>query len=303
MTENTAIVVGVNGSPSSEAALRYAAHMVDEFGDRLELVHVVPQVACTGGLFVVAPAYLEDMGQAVLRKAAVQARELIGAGVTIDLRRGTRVPCLLASSRERRAIVLGFDPRPTLERLATGSTVNGVAARSEVPVIVVRPDWSPDDVRGVVAIGVKSTDTPTGLLRSAFDAASRRAARLRIVHAWALPSGYDGLLPSGSQTDAVSEAEAEQLRASVAGIGADYPEVDYDIVAIHGHPARVLAITSRDADVLLLERRRHPQFGGHLGGTARTLLCASQCPVVILPPTAEATEAIRDVRITVVARA
>lgn len=295
MNHSNTIVVGVDGSPSSEAALRYAAHLADQSGGRLELVHVVPQAARTGGLYAVLPAYFEDMGRTILRKAAVQARELLGAErVTIDLRHGTRVPLLLASTSEARAIVLGFDPRPTLERLATGSTVNGVAARSHVPVVVVRPDWSLDDVRRVVAVGVKSAETSTGLLRNAFDVASGRAARLRIIHAWSMPTGYGDLIATQSQADAVSEAEAEKLRGSVASIGADYPEVEYDIVAVFGHPARVLATMSNDADLLLLERRRHPLFGGHLGGTARILLRSSQCPVVVLPPTAEVTEEARD---------
>lgn len=292
MSERSTIVVGVDGSPSSEAAIRYAADMADRFGDGLELVHVVPRAARTGGLYAVVPAYFDDIGRSILHTAANHARELVGTErVGLDLRHGTRVATLVRAGEKARAIVLGFDPHPTLERLATGSTVTGVATRSQVPVIVVAPDWSADHVRGVVGVGVKAVGASAALLRRAFEVASGRAARLRIVHAWAMPSGYDDAVVARTHAEDLSRSLADQLGAAVRIVAREHPEVEYDVMAVHGHPARVLATVGDEADLLLLERRRHPFFGAHLGATARALLRAGACPVVIVPPCAESEEA------------
>jgi nucleotide-binding universal stress UspA family protein len=56
---------------------------------------------------------------------------------------------------------------------------------------------------------------------------------------------------------------------------------------IHGQAARRLQQASEQADVLLLARRATAFPFGHLGGTARTLLRHSSCPVAVLPPANE----------------
>lgn len=300
MSERTMIVVGVDDTPSSEAAIRYAADMADRFGDGLELVHVVPQAARTGGLYAVVPAYFDDIGRSILRTAADRARALAGGeGVETDLRHGMRVPTLLKGTERARAIVLGFDAHPTLERLATGSTVMGVAMRAHVPVIVVPPSWSAAQRRGAVTVGIKSIEGSSALLRHVFELASGRGARLRVVHAWAMPGGYDDAVVARAHGEEVSEDLTSRLRAAVATVAAEHPDVTYEVAVVHGHPARVLATASADSDLLLLERRRHSFLGTHLGATARALIRAGECPVVIVPadePTGERADVAAEIR-------
>ncbi|MEU2520121.1 universal stress protein [Streptomyces pseudogriseolus] len=66
--------------------------------------------------------------------------------------------------------------------LLTGSVSLGVVARATRPVVLVRPDAGGDARRDVV-VGVDVIEPCDELLAYAFEAARRRRARLRALHA------------------------------------------------------------------------------------------------------------------------
>ncbi len=279
------IVVGVDGSKDSSAAVRFAAHEAQLVDARVHLVHVPPTYMPLAPMLPLLPDDLAEAGRAILRRAEEQARGLLPpAHVTSELLDGPRVPTLVQAASESRMIVLGHERRTTVDRLLTGATVTGVAAGSTAPVVSVPPDWSAEDERRCVLVGVRSTDQSHDLLRLGFETAARRGAQLLVVQAWELPHPYDDLVGSSGEETAWDHQARYALERSAAAAHEGEDEVPVDVRVVRGQAARVLLDAAEEADVVILARRRHAFLGRHLGATARALLRESHRPVLIIPP-------------------
>lgn len=291
MDKNKMIVVGVNESASCRAAIGYAAHLAQRDGSHLMLVHVVPQVMRTGGLYAVVPAYVEQTSGELLREAAEVAEGLLAPGrVSTQLVHGATVAGLVRAAGYARAVVLGTDLRPAMERFAGGSTVVGVSSHCPRRVYVVPSAWTEPSAPAQITVGVRDIDRAGGLLRVAFAVAEENGARLLVAHASGLPNADDDPAAPAVHDDPPSLRLAELWEAQVDAVGADYPGVGYEARVVHGPAARVLRVLSGSSDLLVLERREHAWHGAHLGRTARALLRASRCPLLIVPPVVPAVE-------------
>ena len=279
------ILVGVDGSKDSLAAVRFAAHEAQRVDARVHLVHVAPTYMPMAPMLPLLPADLAETGRAILRRAEEQAGALLPtAHVTSELLDGPRVPTLVRAAAESRMIVLGHERRTTVDRLLTGATVTGVAAGSTSPVVSVPTDWTAEDERRCVLVGVRTTDQADALLRLGFETAARRGARLLVVQAWELPHPYDSLVGSSVEETAWDHEARCALEQIAAAAHETEDEVPVDVRVVHGQAARVLLDAAEEADVVILARRTHAFPGRHLGGTARALLRESHRPVIITPP-------------------
>jgi nucleotide-binding universal stress UspA family protein len=288
MTREDSILVGIKGDPGSSAALQYAAREAGLRGVGLRLVHVVPGYVPIVPMAPLVPSSLEETGRQIVDRAAQEAVSLVpGDTVPTTILTGGRVPELVRAAEHAPMIVLGHDDRSTLERLVTGSTVTGVAARASCPVVVVPVGWEPEEQPRPVVVGVKSIQHSDALLRSALDIAAGRGSPVVLVHAWELPQAYDDLITSRVQAQEWSERAERALEESLAPVREAHPDVPIEIRVRHGQPARVLQQATEEAGLLLLARRPHAFPFGHLGGTGRTLLRVSRCPVEVLPPADE----------------
>jgi nucleotide-binding universal stress UspA family protein len=288
MTHHGWILVGVNNTPGSSAALRYAAREAERGGLDLRLVHVIPDYVPLTPMAPVVPDDLEETGREILAKAEDELGGLLPPDrVATAVLSGARVPGLLAAAEKAGLVVLGHEERSTLERLVTGSTVTGVASRAACPVVVVPADWQPPAAVRPVVAGIKSTQHSQGLLRRAFEVAAERGAGVVLVHAWQLPQEYDDLITSRVDSREWSDRARRDIESGLVPMREEYPDVPVEVRAAHGQPARVLQKASEDAELLLVARRPHAFPFGHLGGTGRTLLRASHCPVEVLPPADE----------------
>lgn len=278
------IAVGVNGSAASDTAVRYAVSEARRSGMGLRLIHALPDYLPASRPFGISVGDLAPTGRALLRDASQVAREE-WADVPLDvtLVTGPWVKAIVHASRGSSRIVLGWEQRSTLQRLATGTTVVGVAARAPVPVIAVAASMIRPDQRRVT-VGIKHVSESSALLRAAFEEARDRDSELYVVHAWAVPPGYEDLLTVPSARTQIGEAESDSLAEVVGSVAERFPEVRTTIQVIEGNPARALQSASEVSDLLLLARRRRAFPRGHVGGTARALLRHSSCPVAILPP-------------------
>lgn len=298
MDKNETIVVGVSESASCPAAIRYAAHLAerDERDEsRLMLVHVVPQVIRTGGLYAVVPDYVESTSRDLLREAAQLAEGLLTPGrVSSQLLHGATVAGLLRAAGYARAVVLGTDLRPAMERFASGSTIAGVSSHCSRPVYLIPPTWSGPVDRPRVTVGVRDAGRAAGLLRTAFTTAGEAHARLLVAHASGLPNADEDPTAPAAHTDPPSVRLGELLVAEVDAIGAEHPGVEYDVRVVHGPAIHVLRALSESSDLLMLERREHAWHGAQLGRTARALLRGSRCPLLIVPPTHLASSTVSE---------
>lgn len=132
------IVVGVDGSPASEQALRWAEDEADRHQVELLVVHGWSYPYLTVGSGSSQARDLTTIDAAcVLDRAVEDARERCGADVTGRLLEDSSVSALLDSVRDGDLLVVGSRGRGEVIASLFGSTVNGVLERSAVPVVVV----------------------------------------------------------------------------------------------------------------------------------------------------------------------
>ena len=134
------IIVGIDGSETSDAAVVWAADEADRHGVNLHLVH--------GWSYAYAPVdasanqardLTEVDADCTLNRSLELARERCGATVTGQLVETSAVSALLDAVRDGDLLVLGSHGRGGLRARLLGSTVNSVLDAAAVPVVVVRP--------------------------------------------------------------------------------------------------------------------------------------------------------------------
>ncbi|WP_340540626.1 universal stress protein [Nocardioides sp. GXZ039] len=281
------VVVGVDGSPASVNAVRYGLREAKRLGARLRVVHVTPEYETFAYPFVIPDVELLDTGRAIVKDVCERA-DAPDSGVEIDVvvRRGPRVATLNGLARNASILVVGADRQSMPARIITGNITAGVAASSAAPVVVVPETWRAEEAsKGKVLVGMKAGAQGHELLGEGFTLADARDARLVLLHAWKLPSGYDDVV-----SDPVSVADWEtRARGEMSDLAVDweaaFPAVPVDLQVAHDQAAHALIEASRTADELVLARRaRGITAALHLGATARAVLRGAQCPVRIVPP-------------------
>ncbi|MCY7299829.1 MAG: universal stress protein [Ilumatobacteraceae bacterium] len=134
------IVVGIDGSATSDAAVVWAADEADRHNVSLHLVH--------GWSYAYAPVdasatqardLTEVDADCTLNRSIEFARERCGATVTGQLVESSAVTALLEFVQDGDLLVLGSHGHGGLRSRLLGSTVNSVLDSAAVPVVVVRP--------------------------------------------------------------------------------------------------------------------------------------------------------------------
>ena len=273
--------------PAATAPIRKAVHEARAVGAPLRLVHVVPDYLPVSPMMPLTPGRAErDGGGGSWRTRSGSPgcphREL--REIDIRMPRGSRVQGIVDASVDARLLVMGRD-RSFVQRLVSGRTAAGVAERATCPVESVPPDWQDTPRFGAVLVGVRSPVDAVPLLAHAFPVAAGRAARLVVLHAWKLPTGYDDIISSRVALAEWETRTIAELEPLLEPWRTTYPELPVEIRVVHDRPVHALVRASEHADLLIVMRRPHLVPGGfHLGGTARAVLRAAQCTVRVVPP-------------------
>lgn len=298
------VVVGVDGSSATEAAVAYGAREAHRLCSDLRILHVVPPPPDRSVPGLVGPSDsdpdLRRRRDQMLEHAATLGRSVLPAGrVSTDIVTGARVPALLAAAEQARIVVLGAPWHARIDRVITGSVVGSVASRSPVPVVGVPEDWAAARERGRVVVGVKRPEDPASerLVARAIGIAASRGARLTVLHAWEFPVIYDNMVATTFEEQAWVDVKRGLLEELVGRARGPHREVPVDLQVRHGQGAHTLIDTSAGADLLVISRRRRAFPFGHLGAPGRAVLRESRCPVMVLPPAA-ADEPASDVTST-----
>ena len=282
------LVVGVDGTPGSAAALRYALKEAARSGGKVDVFHVVPDYVPMAGMYPISPDDLVAAGRSTLESTLRDVgTSSSGAAVVSHLKRGGVVKILSEAGEHALEIVVGSDRRPVSSRVLTGNVSTGVAARAAVPVVSVPETWRDDRETGTVLVAVKRPDQSDALMAEAFEVTRRRGSRLVVLHAWRLPSAYDDIIVSDPATLAEWGARAtREVEELVAPWRRSHPDVEVEVRNVHDHSAHALVTASEDADELIIVRRAHGfPAAAHLGSTARTVLLHAHCPVRVVPAT------------------
>lgn len=142
------IVVGIDGSPESAAALRWAVEEARLREARVEAVHAWNYVPMTttadSGLVPMAwtesTELMDATHEAAGRAAEEQVETVLGAGhdVAVTLVQGDASDALLESAKGADLLVVGNRGRGALKEALLGSTSGRVADRAPCPVVIVR---------------------------------------------------------------------------------------------------------------------------------------------------------------------
>jgi nucleotide-binding universal stress UspA family protein len=138
------IVVGVDGSEGSKNALRWAAHLAELAGGRLDVVAAWDYTPLFG--FTVA-AEFEFPEQDIERSLATTVEEVLGSRRPPDLRikalAGPAAETLVTVAEGAFLLVVGSRPRGAFGGSLLGSVGARVADDAPCPVLVVHGDRPP----------------------------------------------------------------------------------------------------------------------------------------------------------------
>ncbi|MFM1727230.1 universal stress protein [Prescottella soli] len=285
-----AVIVGVDGSESAEAAVRWAAQMCADRNLSLRIIHALNFSPYTYGApyLDVAGIYdwMEDEGKEILSRAAAVARE-----VSADLDISTEISTmggarwLVSLSEDSRALVLGASGSGSAGGI--GSTAVNAASHGVCPVVVVHQRDGQVPQEGPVVVGVDGSPTSERATGVAFEEAAQRGVPLVAIHAWSdTPHGtLAGGRSSIRDPRAFEDAEHEVLSERLAGWCERYPDVEVQRELYIDGPRTHLLAWSQKAQLVVVGSRGRGGFRGLLlGSTSNELVQKAQCPVMVVRP-------------------
>lgn len=138
----TRVVVGVDGSSSSHAALRWAVRHAGQIGGVVDAVCAWELPGMHGWS---APPVDTDFDEQVARQQfTTELQEVLGEGRPVEVRehviRGNPVEVLIAAANGADALVVGSRGKGGFARLLLGSVSQQCALHARCPVVIVRAD-------------------------------------------------------------------------------------------------------------------------------------------------------------------
>lgn len=293
------VIAGVDGSDESLAAAQWAAREAVRRERPLRLVHAWSWHPRQDG----EPATAAQLHLA--RRALRQAEDRIRRtcpNVALDDEQveGPATAALLRMSEQADVLVLGSRGLSGFTGFLVGSVAQGVVARSDRPVVLVRAGEQATDEHLPAHDGSVSTrngyrdvvlaldlgDPCDEVIEFAFEAARTRGARLRAVHAWQSPSpltlgpGEIGLIEEPQRAE-----EWRGFMAAVLQVWRDkYPRVEVAETLTEGRPQSVLVRAASGASLLVVGRRTTDRpTGPRTGPVAQAAIHHVGCPVAVVP--------------------
>ena len=137
----------------------------------------------------------------------------------------------------------------------------------------------------VIAVGVDGSEGAAAALRWAAAEARLRRSKLRVVHAWHVPTiAYAGsnFVPPASFEDDLGQAAQTGLAQWLDAASSDLEGIEVDSQVIEGHPAAVLIEAAADAELIVVGSRGLGGFSEMLlGSVSHQVAQRAHCPVVI----------------------
>ena len=131
------IVVGVDGSPHSVAALRWALRHAERLGWSIQAVYAwqLPMIAMPGAF---DPDEMERLAGEELVRTVSEVAPTPPVPVETTTVHGDAAQCLITAARGADLLVLGTRGRSPFRGLLLGSVSQGCAASSPCPVVIVK---------------------------------------------------------------------------------------------------------------------------------------------------------------------
>ncbi|MGW3247963.1 universal stress protein [Streptomyces sp. NPDC001070] len=285
------VTVGLDGSPESLAAARWAAGEAERRRLTLRLLHAWPMLAPEPTRL---PAEVDQnyWAKRLVHNARAELQDR-HPGLTIvgNLVADDAENALIQAASESEMIVLGSRGLDPVASYFLGDISMPVVARAACPVVLVRtgspgtgepPSHGPG---GTVVAALKLHGPCDDLLEFAFTSAAARGAPLRAVHGRSLP--LHAHVPWGVDHDLAEEIRKDahkELQKALRPWREKFPQVFAAETVRLESPARAVVNAAADAALLVVGRREHrPALSPHLGGVAAAAVHHARCPVAVVP--------------------
>lgn len=282
------IVVGVDGSASSQQAVRWAAAEAELRGE--PLVAVMAWGYLDQHHHPLDAPFTPDYDEAEAHLAlASYVTDALGPEATddVELLPVCDLPAraLLESSRGAAMLVVGARGRGGFAGLLLGSVSQKILHRATCPVAVVR-DVEDDRIEGDarIAVGIDGSPGADVALRWALDEGRRRGAMVEVVHAWHMPY----VAPYPYMTTDLDTASFEEVARDTVdrAIERAKPTAEDRITRVltRGTAAGLLLDVAKGADLIVVGSRGVSGLkAAVLGSVSQQVAMHAVCPVVVIP--------------------
>ena len=286
------ILVGVDGSPASDAATWWGAREAMMRNIPLTLVHVANPGASTWAqapLLDEFAKWQESEGRSILANASKVAHDAAAGAeksipVNTELLFSATVPTLIEMSHNAELVVVGTDGRGALTRGLLGSVSSELLRQAHCPVAVVRDEEprTQDHAQAPVLVGIDHSPSSELALQIGFDEASRRHVGLVALHAW---SDREVVELPGIDWPAVKAEEERLLSEALAGWQERYPDVTVSKRLLCDRPAHALVETSSAAQLVVVgSHGRNLVSRMMLGSVSNAVVQSVRRPVIVARP-------------------
>ncbi|MFF1319494.1 universal stress protein [Streptomyces chartreusis] len=286
---NGPVVVGVDGSSSSMAAVEVAAREAGLRDVRLRLVHAFSWPAAhvpPGRPWEPSGAGLRELIDGTLAEAERRAcQRAPGIEVVREVVVGEPVTVLQIESCTASLVVVGSRGLSRFGALLLGSTAGHLAAHAACPVLVVRGRPNP---AGPVLLAVDGSPAAHGAVEFAFAQASLHGKDLIALHAWPTRSERTYDAPSDPpfvtyDEDRLRDEEQRVLAEALGGLGEKFPDVTVHRRLVRGRIRHSLIEASAEAGIVVVGARGRGGFTGLLlGSVSQAVLHHAHCPVAVV---------------------
>jgi nucleotide-binding universal stress UspA family protein len=272
------VLVGVDESPESHLALRWAVEAAEGRGCPVRVVRAYleelsrwPALGVEG---YVPPPMPLDKYQGELDTAVQYVRDRLGYdGGSGWLADSDASNALLVEAERADIVVLGTRSRNKLSAAVLGSVATSVAAKAPCPVVVVRGERR----TGPVIVGTDGSPDSEEALTFGFEEAARSGDELIVSYCW------QPQIQNGESVQGTHQLLLDWLAESLGPYREKYPSVKVKATLLEGRPsARLVELSGSASLVVVGSRGRGGVAGLLLGSVSQSLLHHADSPVAIV---------------------
>lgn len=282
------VLVGVDGSPESNAAVRWAAGEAVMRELPVTLMHVIAPVVVSWPVRNLEASYVEwqeGNAQHVLEQAQktllASSGESAPPAVHVEVRHDGVVTEMADASAHAAMVVVGSRGMGPIGGAVLGSVSRTLLHHARCPITIVKVDAAqPLGDTAPILLGIDGSPASEPATAFAFDEASRRGVDLVALHAWS----DVGVFPVvGMDWHQYEDEGHEILGERLAGWQERYPDVTVRRRIVCDRPARWLIDEARRAQMVVVGSRGRGGVSRMLLGSVSTAVAESAAaPVTVV---------------------